>query len=95
MVGADLVVLNVRLRNVLYCKGSGASTGLCLHLGKAVRVRYLCPLPIPPTYSFLGLAPLQYSCLESPMDGGAWWAAVHEVARSRTRLSDFTFTFIH
>ena len=37
--------------------------------------------------------PLQYSCLENPMDGGAWWAAVHEVAKSRTRLSDFTFTF--
>ena len=37
--------------------------------------------------------PLQYSCLEAPMDGGAWWAAVHGVARSRTRLSDFTFTF--
>ena len=37
--------------------------------------------------------PLQYSCLENPMDGGAWWAAVHGVARSRTRLRDFTFTF--
>ena len=37
--------------------------------------------------------PLQYSCLESPMDGGAWWAAVHGVAKSRTQLSDFTFTF--
>ena len=36
---------------------------------------------------------LQCSCLENPMDGGAWWAAVHEVARSRTALSDFTFTF--
>ena len=35
----------------------------------------------------------QYSCLENPMDGGAWWAAVHGVAKSRTRLSDFTFTF--
>ena len=34
-------------------------------------------------------APLQYSCLENPMDGGAWEAAVHEVAKSRTRLSDF------
>ena len=32
----------------------------------------------------------QYSCLENPMDGGAWWAAVHGVAKSRTRLSDFT-----
>ena len=37
--------------------------------------------------------PLQYSCLENPMDGGAWWAAVHGVAKSRTRQSDFTFTF--
>ena len=36
---------------------------------------------------------LQYSCLESPMDGGACWAAVHGVSKSRTRLSDFTFTF--
>ena len=38
-------------------------------------------------------SPLQYSCLENPMDRGAWWAAVHGVAKSRTRLSDFTFTF--
>ena len=37
--------------------------------------------------------PLQYSCLESPTDRGAWWAAVHGVAKSRTRLSDFTFAF--
>ena len=37
--------------------------------------------------------PLRYSCLENPMDGGAWWAAVHGVATSWTRLSDFTFTF--
>ena len=37
--------------------------------------------------------PLQYSCLETPMDGGAWWAAVHGVAKSRARLSDFTLTF--
>ena len=37
--------------------------------------------------------PLQYSCLENPRDGGAWWAAVHGVAKSQTRLSDFTFTF--
>ena len=37
--------------------------------------------------------PLQYSCLENPMDGGAWWAEVHEVAQSQTRLGDFTFTF--
>ena len=37
--------------------------------------------------------PLQYSCLENPMDGGAWWAAVHGVAEGQTRLSGFTFTF--
>ena len=37
--------------------------------------------------------PLQYSCLENPMDGGAWWAVVHGVGKSWTRLSDFTFTF--
>ena len=37
--------------------------------------------------------PLQYSCLENPMDRGTWWAAVHGVAKSRTGLSDFTFTF--
>ena len=37
--------------------------------------------------------PLQYSCLENPMDRGAWKAAVHGVAKSQTRLSDFTFIF--
>ena len=36
---------------------------------------------------------LQYSSLENPMDGGAWWAAVHGITKSQTRLSDFTFTF--
>ena len=36
--------------------------------------------------------PLQYSCLENPTDGGAWWATVHGVTKSRTRLSNLTFT---
>ena len=40
-------------------------------------------------------SPLQYSCLENPMDGGAWWAAVQGVAKSWTRLSDCTFTYFH
>ena len=50
-------------------------------------------------YTLLKLAgegngtPLQYSCLENPTDGGAWMAAVHGVAESRTQLSDFTLTF--
>ena len=39
--------------------------------------------------------PFQYSRLENPMDGGAWWAAVHGVVKSWTRLSDFPFTFMH
>ena len=38
--------------------------------------------------------PLRYSCLGKPTDGGAWWATVHGVAKSRTRLSDFTFTLL-
>ena len=37
--------------------------------------------------------PLQCSCLANPMDRGAWWAAVHGVAKSRTRRSNFPFTF--
>ena len=37
--------------------------------------------------------PLLYSCLENPMDGGAWWAVVHGVTKSRTQLNDFTFSF--
>ena len=36
--------------------------------------------------------PLQYSCLENPMDGGEWLATVHGVTKNRTRLSDFTIT---
>ena len=46
--------------------------------------------------SFIGEGngtPLQYSCLENPMGRGAWWAAVHGVAKSQTQLSDLTFTF--
>ena len=38
-----------------------------------------------------GTPPLQYSCLENLMDRGAWWATVHQVTKSQTRLSDFTF----
>ena len=37
--------------------------------------------------------PLQYSCLENPMDGGAWWATAHGVTKSWTQLSNFTLTF--
>ena len=50
------------------------------------------------TYSLNGEgngSPLQYSCLEIPMDGGAWWAAIYGVVKSWTRLNDFLFTFMH
>ena len=46
-----------------------------------------------PKYGEANGTPLQYSCMENPVDGGAWWAAVHGVTKSQTWLSDFTFTF--
>ena len=64
--------------------------------GKASAYNVGDPGSIPGTgrYSGEGNAnPLQYSCLENPMDGGAWWATAHGVAKSQTRLSNFTFTF--
>ena len=55
---------------------------------------YTCFLPVTTSYHGEGNGtPLQYSCLENPMDRGAWKAAVHGVAEDQTRLSDFTFTF--
>ena len=45
-----------------------------------------------PTVHYADGTPLQYSCLENPMDGGAWWATVHGVAQSQTGLSELTFT---
>ena len=59
---------------------------------------YIFMKPVPhllPDRCLRNGTPLQYSCLENPMDRGAWWAAVHGVAKSRTRLSNFTFTFMH
>ena len=66
-----------------FCRAQGA-LGWCQ--SARGRGRFIALLPVHGT-------PLQYSCLENPMDGGAWWAAVHGVAKSRTRLSGFTFTF--
>ena len=43
--------------------------------------------------SIIQIIVTKYSCLENPMGGGAWWAAVHGVTKSQTRLSNFTFTF--
>ena len=69
-------------------------------------VAHQAPLPIFPRQEYWNRlpypspgegddTPLQYSCLQNPMDRGTWWAAVHGVAMSRTHLSDFTFTFMH
>ena len=59
--------------------------------GSSTEAKFLCIIRIKVVFS--NGTPLQYSCLENPMDGGAWRAAVHGVARSRTQLSNFTFTF--
>ena len=80
------------------------SLSWCMHMCVCVCVSmyiYICMHYIIKPYSVFFLftmhyaksTPLQYFCLENPMGGGAWWAAVHGVPRSRTRLSDFTFTF--
>ena len=66
------------------------------HLGHKVGNRWTATQTLPVATYFNGEGngtPLQSSCLENPMDGGAWWAAVHGVPRSQTRLSDFTFSF--
>ena len=79
-------LLPFHLKGVLY--GFSLAHLNCQH-------HWSCPLrPFIIMYSGEGNGtPLQYSCLENPMDGGAWWAAVHGVVKSRTRLSDFSFTF--
>ena len=68
----------------------GCSPWGCTELDTTERLHFHCSL------SNTGEGngnPLQCSCLENPMDGGAWWAAVHGVAKSLTQLGDFTFTF--
>ena len=74
----------------MFLEGSDPAGSVSLG-GVAIRRGLFCS-----THQMIGEGdgtPLQYSCLENPMDGGAWKAAVHGVAEGRTRLSDFTFTF--
>ena len=61
-------------------------------LSMHIYVHFIIKLVLAPLGESNG-TPLQYSCLENPMDGGAWWAAVHGIAKSWTQLCDFTFTF--
>ena len=65
---------------------------ICLLPLSMMLLRFICVVACVCS-SFLLIAEQQYSCLENPIDGGAWQAAVHGVAKSRTRLSDLTFTF--
>ena len=65
---------------------------LCLHTSICTHLVLIMTLPNKPFGEGSG-TPLQYSCLENPMDKGAWWTAVRGVAKSQTRLSDFPFPF--
>ena len=80
-------VINKYLLNLLTCV---METSMNMLLENWVFCRRLLSLLLEEIWR---IPPLQYSCLENPMDGGAWWAAVHGVAKSWTRLSDFTFAF--
>ena len=88
-VGTQWIASSVGLRRLF--SGSVKSDSLRAHGLQHTRLPCLSPSPKVCSGEGNG-TPLQYSCLENPMDGGAWWAAVHGVAKSRTRLSNFTFT---
>jgi len=83
---------------MLFINDPGGNFEVCPRLGYFIRLFFFF-FTVVALYNVVFISgegdgtPLQYSCLENPMDGGAWWAAVHGVARSRTRLSDFTFPF--
>ena len=67
--------------------------GIIIHFSHSVLLHIILVLICISLMTTGNGTPLQYSCLENPMDGGAWKAAVHGVAKGQTRLSDFTFTF--
>ena len=70
--------------------GCEASCGILLpQSGEVSSPNHWTSRELPQTLFWIKITPLQYSCLENLMDGGAWWAAVHGVAKSQTRLSDF------
>jgi len=77
------------------CVSPCVCVSVCVFLSLRVDIclsQYVCvSLSVCVSVCFV-LTLLQYSCLENPMDGGAWWAAVHGVARSWTRLSNLAHT---
>ena len=79
---------------VYFCSGTTVfMTGALRYNFNSVRTIFIVLFFLKVVFGEGNGTPLQYSCLENPMGGGAWWAAVHGVAKSRTRLSNFTFTF--
>ena len=99
--GQFFVLIQLHLDTVFYTHLHKSLSSLSIH-GPSLQVLQfqLLPLCPPANCRSPGLSlgegngtPLQYSCLENPMDGGAWEVAVPGVTKSQTRLSDFTFTF--
>ena len=80
-----LKILQPRLQQNMNCELPDAQAGF--RKGRGTEIK------LPTSVEKAMAPPLQHSCLEKPMDGGAWWATVHGVAESWTQLSDFTFTF--
>ena len=86
-------VVGSHLLLALYIVRAGCGTADWLQIGKGMCQDCILSPCLFNLYAEGNGTPLQYSCLENHMDRGAWWAVVHGVTRSRTRLSDFTFTF--
>ena len=80
-------------KNIYFCFIDYAKAFDCVDHNKLWRILQEMGIPDHLICLLRNGTPLQYPCLENPMGGGAWWAAVHGVAKSRTRLSDLTFPF--
>ena len=80
-------------KNIYFCFIDYAKAFDCVDHNKLWRILQEMGIPDHLICLLRNGTPLQYPCLENPMGGGAWWAAVHGVAKSQTRLSDLTFTF--
>jgi len=97
----NIYILTLEFRLWLHQYKNCSPPGLCRALNLLAKLMHdtlyfsflVCSVPVLLSTGLSNGTQLQYSCLENPMDGGAWRAAVRGVARSRTRPSDFTFTF--
>ena len=80
-----LKILQARLQRNVNCELTDVQAGF--RKGRGTEIK------LPTSVDKAMAPPLEHSCLENPMNRGAWWATVHGVAKSWTQLSDFTFTF--